>query len=427
LELGQEAISYNFHPLPSGMFCISRTVPAGWEYSGRGGVRVYTHGLIVSPEALLRFSNNPFSVIKAALAGGLFEIRDPLPVQLEPVSLVGGATTVDQNLLAELAGQPGAEAMAVLLQAARDAVCLAVGGLVPPEKLIAGLINCLPLTHRTEYSFTTGLKFSPRRPFRLVAMPSDPAERRWLEHHNNVSTLDLSGRTPLPLLALDGWSRFIGRMLNTGRTAFFSTQLSKRRFNLSPEDLPVLGLQLLEELDATALQNQCAASEPSTKPVNHAACDEANCPAEFPRIAPMSKETPDAEKLAALKAAFIQHAHAAHQKFAKSAAEAKTQDAQAGPSQTMDTESPAVLEKLELLDDLVYEAIGGNAQAMQQLHAVWPELQKELDEQLLIESREQYLRYALSIWEDYVDKEGRRETTRAVQALDVLCLLFDGM
>ena len=89
-----------------------------------------------------------------------------------------------------------------------------------------------------------------------MALPSDPAERRWLEHHNNVSVLDLSGRTPLPSQSFDGWSRFIERMLSTGRTAFFSTQLSKRRFDLTPEDLPVLGLQLLEDLDATALQNQ---------------------------------------------------------------------------------------------------------------------------------------------------------------------------
>ena len=37
-------------------------------------------------------------------------------------------------------------------------------------------------------------------------------------------------------------------------------------------------------------------------------------------------------------------------------------------------------EKLELLDDLVYESIGGNSQAMQQLHTVWPTLKTELDE-----------------------------------------------
>ncbi|MCC6126024.1 MAG: hypothetical protein IT426_13760 [Pirellulales bacterium] len=427
LDLGPEAASHNFHPLPSGSYCISRTVPAGWEYSGRGGVRVYTHCLIAAPETLLRFANNPFALLKAALAGGMLEIRDPLPGRLEPIALVGGATMVDQNLLIELSNQPGPQAIAALVQAARDAVCLAVAGPAPTEKLIAGLINCLPLTHRTEFSFATGLKFSPRRPFRLVALPSDPAERRWLEHHNNVSTLDLDGRTSPASPSLDGWSRFIERLLSTGRTAFFSTQMSKRRFNLAPEDLPVLGLQLLEDLDATALQNQCTRREyrPETDASENS--DGERSANEFPRIASIGADAADAEKLAAFKAAFLQHAHAAHRRFENSEAEpAKAKGAHSGPAQTLDPESPAILEKLELLDDLVYESIGGNARAMRQLQTVWPTLQKELGARLLFESREQYLRYALSVWEDCVEKDGRREPTRAVQALDVLCLLFEG-
>ncbi len=413
LDLGPEASSCNFHPLPSGAFCVSRTVPAGWEYSGRGGVRVYTHCLIVAPEVLSRFSNNPFALLKAALAGGMLEIRDPLPVRLEPVTLVGSATTVDQNLLIELANQPGPQAISALVQAARDAVCLAVSGMAPPEKLIAGLINCLPLTHRTEFSFATGLKFSPRRPFRLVALPSDPAERRWLENHNNVSVLDLSGDAPLPSLSPDGWSRFIERLLSAGRTSYFSTQLSKRRFNLTPEDLPVLGLQLLEDLDATALQNPCSRQEQRREFAARDSAENEQPAPEFPRIASTGAEPTDAEKIAALKAAFIQHAHAAHRRFAKT--DADTTASLTGAAPALEAESPVVLEKLELLDDLVYESIGGNAQALGQLQTVWPALQKELDDRLLAESREQYLRYALSIWEDYNEKDGHRKPARAVQ------------
>jgi hypothetical protein len=44
----------------------------------------------------------------------------------------------------------------------------------------------------------------------------------------------------------------------------------------------------------------------------------------------------------------------------------------------------------------------------------------------LAESREQYLRYALSIWEEFNEKDGQRTPVRAVHALDVLCLLFEG-
>ena len=36
----QGASSVNFHPLTSGDYCVSRTVAAGEEYSGRGGPRI---------------------------------------------------------------------------------------------------------------------------------------------------------------------------------------------------------------------------------------------------------------------------------------------------------------------------------------------------------------------------------------------------
>ena len=44
---------------------------------------------------------------------------------------------------------------------------------------------------------------------------------------------------------------------------------------------------------------------------------------------------------------------------------------------------------------------------------------------MLAESREQYLRFALTIWESCVDDNNIRNPAKAVQALDVLCLLFE--
>src|SRR5687768_1022640 len=67
LETGSAAVSVNFHRLPSGAYCISQSTPEGPEFSGRGGVRVYTQALVMAPEALARFANNPFAVLRAAL------------------------------------------------------------------------------------------------------------------------------------------------------------------------------------------------------------------------------------------------------------------------------------------------------------------------------------------------------------------------
>ena len=121
-------------------------------------------------------------------------------------------------------------------------------------------------------------------------------------------------------------------------------------------------------------------------------------------------------------------AHAAHHKFEKSCAAASESEAAAirCPSDVLDADSPEVVARLEALDDAVFDAIQGKAAALAELHELWPALKVELGEALLAESREQYIRYALSIWQE----AGRasRETTilaRAVNALEVLCVLFD--
>ena len=62
--------------------------------------------------------------------------------------------------------------------------------------------------------------------------------------------------------------------------------------------------------------------------------------------------------------------------------------------------------------------------SLEQLRTVWPRLLGELGDDDLAESREQYLRYALSIWTECVDAGAIRDPTRAIQVLDVLSLLF---
>ena len=85
----------------------------------------------------------------------------------------------------------------------------------------------------------------------------------------------------------------------------------------------------------------------------------------------------------------------------------------------------AVLEKLERLDDLVFDAIAGKAAALEQLKRIWPQLCEELGDPLLAESREHYLRHALSAWEQSGRDDGTRNPNAAVQLLEVLCTLFD--
>jgi hypothetical protein len=94
------------------------------------------------------------------------------------------------------------------------------------------------------------------------------------------------------------------------------------------------------------------------------------------------------------------------------------------PSPLIDPHDPEVLRLLEKLDDLVFAAITGPPEVVAELQSFWPQVRAALDESLLIESREQYLRYALSLWEGSAGPEGLCQPQRAVPSLDVLCLLF---
>ncbi len=138
--------------------------------------------------------------------------------------------------------------MAMLVQSALTASCTAVAaGRAGAEALIAGLFDCLPLECRTAISFSTGLRYSSRRPFRVLPFPHNPASRRWFAHQPNVAVLDWVANNPCNNMLVHQWARFIERALSDAPISFLAEKLSQRRPDLTLENLPDLGLQLLED------------------------------------------------------------------------------------------------------------------------------------------------------------------------------------
>ena len=111
----------------------------------------------------------------------------------------------------------------------------------------------------------------------------------------------------------------------------------------------------------------------------------------------------------------IRLAHAVHSGFQKTSTAAATCKETAAPSQVLDVESPEVLEKLEYLDDLVFEALNGQTTALEELQVSWPRILSELGESMVAESRAQYLRYALLIWDGNATPDDIRDPLRALQ------------
>ncbi len=157
--------SVNFHPLGAGRHALSRTVEGTAEYSGRGGRQLYTHILIVERAHLQRSSFQPIALYRDALAQGHLRFRpDPGPT-LEPVPLSEFYLPPEPPTPADAEDGRDLKSLRHDLDAGRSLKLRCPGDRVA---FIERLLAQLPPESRPEVSFTTGLKSSLVRPFRLT-------------------------------------------------------------------------------------------------------------------------------------------------------------------------------------------------------------------------------------------------------------------
>jgi hypothetical protein len=400
LDSHAERTSTNFHPLASGAYAVSRTSVSGAEYSGRGAAQVYTHFLVLPPKVLLRFANNPFAVVRAATACGALTVRNEISESLEPIRLSGRAPAVNPSLMARLACRPGPTAMATLVQAALSSDQLAVAASTPADALFAGLLNLLPVECRPEFSFSTGLKFSPSRPFRISYLPRDRAVWRAIGRHG-VTLLNLEDNESTEELCWEGWAGCVAEFLQSGRISLLAVQLEQQRPTLTCAKLGTFADEVQALLQPPVFQG--ADLDDDGKP-------------------PALEATIDADG-ASRKVDVTGHqqrSDAAHAQIDGSMP-LQTDD---GLIEMLAHQPAGVLDVLERVDDLVFSAIAGDRQALAELEVLWPTAMANLSPEVAVQSREQYLRCALSIWSECVD-EKMRQPERAMSAIDVLCVLFE--
>ena len=450
LDDDQDAASVNFHPLPSGAFCVSKSTAAGGEHSGRAGPRIYTQCLVAPAEALARFANNPFALLTAAFAQGSLKTHDEIPTCLDAFRLAGRATPFDQGLPSRFLTAPGAEWLEPLLEAALSTVPLAIVSREHRQRAVAMLLNCLPVECRPWISFSTGLKYSPSRPFRVFGATPDSDEAKRVLRRFGVTILDFDRRPPLDWTEREGWGAFIARAIAGGKSFALGAQFAKSRPGLALVDLPALARRLNDEMSArvgpgTGLPSRPAgASRPeddrdglavapwsgevrwdaTESPSNRA--ELALARADLADVAPTEgKIRADAphRRFDGSKLAVDADRHASEAALSEAALIAP--DFTLDPSRTLSADHPEILERLELLDDTVFEAIAGKPEAMARLKTLWPKTLAELGSEMVEASREQYTRHALKVWRDCVAGENIRDPAPAILALEVVCLLFD--
>jgi hypothetical protein len=414
LEIGRDAVSLNFFALPSGAFCISKTTPVAGRHARRG-IDVTTHCLVVEREVLARFANNPFALLNAAFAQGLLRTYDQPPATLQRLPLSGRAATVDQALLASMITDPGVTWLEALVEAvvSFDTAAVVIG----PQRarLFAALFNCLPLERRLEFSFSTGLKSSPDRPFQLFCVDNERPAQRDVSRRSAVVVLDLWGYPPRSLTPNTGWSGLVATVIASGNTAMLAEQLATPSLGRRPADLNQLGNQLLEKL---ALER--ALGEEQEQALDHA---------ELPSDEPSRFEqdvAPAGERLsrASETGSRADGAHVRFESQTAGAALASMTELHSDPANQLGVHCPEAIEQLEHLDDTVFEAIAGKPGAVESLRTLWPQVLSRLGAAMVEESREQYLHHALRVWRDCIDGDQLRNPALAVAATEVIEILL---
>lgn len=192
---GAKDWSLNFFPAGEGWVAITRTLYGGPEYSRRGGMQVVTTMLAMRVDQLAGYHFNPLAVARTALALGHLWLQ-PHPaerlatINLPPKSVVpsgeeAGTAALDgiagERCSADRAPRATPPLLAQVLDLLRDGRRVAVAGIRDPVAAFGELIALVPPAERADVSFTTGLKPSIRRAFRLHFLPTaDPTLRRSL-------------------------------------------------------------------------------------------------------------------------------------------------------------------------------------------------------------------------------------------------------
>ena len=169
LSPDDDASSLNFHPLDEDHFSLSRTVHGGPEFSQRGGLQVVTLILVIHRKQLTGYVNNPLALARTARALGHIRWNNTFPTRLPSIELPEEASS---ESIVPTNGRPFQllDTTISLLQGDKEVALIADhDGL----SSIESILEQLPMPERCQLSFTSGLKPSQQRPFRLHVLSQD--------------------------------------------------------------------------------------------------------------------------------------------------------------------------------------------------------------------------------------------------------------
>jgi hypothetical protein len=303
------------------------------------------------------------------------------------------------------------------------------------------------------------LRFSVRRKLRLFVAPSDEAERRQVLRASRCDLLDTSDAGLAAVKIEHGWSALLRSALAAERPLDLTVLFSQPRPGLTGAGLDQLGNELAADLangkisrvsplratdyhritdsvrDASGLKvtlsPEALAEWRSVRDTHHEnqALRETKHNVEAPqkpdRRQPKQPPTPEPVESAEDDNFARRSPPAASPSKDRGGRQAPAASATATMTRkSVDADAdPEVVEKLELLDDLVYEAIEGKREALAKLRKQWPQMLATLGPQAIEESRLLYVERATAVWAQH-NSGILRQPDLAAAALEVLTLIL---
>jgi len=190
IDSAVDAVSLSYFLANSNVAVLARTVYGGPEYSDRGGLQLVTRMLVFQREQLAGYGNNPLKLARLALALGHLRLDGQLEQPLQSIELP--ERTALANRTSDNATAEPTDAASELALRLRRASRVAVVGAEDPWQLLEELFQQTAPDERPDVSFTTGLKPSMHRSFRVQFLQAADPRLRGQLASQGVECVDLA-------------------------------------------------------------------------------------------------------------------------------------------------------------------------------------------------------------------------------------------
>jgi len=162
-------------------------VYGGPEYSNRGGLQLFTRSLVFQRDQMARFRSDAVSLARLLTSLGHLRFQADTPRRLAPVTLPDRISTAWMPDITSDADRVMVDRLLRFV----DQASVAVIGANDPMAVLMAVLSRMPERGRLELSFTTGLKPSIYRPFRIQFLPSVDATLQRHLNSQGVSILEV--------------------------------------------------------------------------------------------------------------------------------------------------------------------------------------------------------------------------------------------